>query len=137
MTYIDSSAILRIVLNQPGKLTGWEAVGEGITSALTRVECLRTIDCLRVLGRISDEGVSLARHAVLTQCNALATIGIGAAILDRASSPMPTHISTLDAIHLASALMWREDRGREIILATHDRALGRCAIALGLTVIGL
>jgi hypothetical protein len=49
---------------------------------------------------------------------------------------MPTELGTLDAIHLASALLWREAAGAELVMATHDRALALGAQAYGLRVFG-
>jgi len=49
---------------------------------------------------------------------------------------MPTELGTLDAIHLASALLWRETTAEDLVMATHDRALGLAALAHGLRVVG-
>jgi hypothetical protein len=58
------------------------------------------------------------------------------AVLDRAAQPMPTELGTPVAIHLASALLWRDATGIEPIMATHDAALGLAAQAHGLEVPG-
>lgn len=44
-------------------------------------------------------------------------------VLDRAAQPMPTALGTLDAIHLSTALPWRENAGSAPVMATHDEAL--------------
>ncbi len=44
--------------------------------------------------------------------------------------------SSVDAIHLATALLWREHSGGDIVMATHDVALAMAARACGLTVVG-
>lgn len=64
-------------------------------------------------------------------------VEIDAAVLGRASMPLPSPLGTLDAIHLASGLLWRETRDREMVMATHDTALGVAARACGLTVVGV
>jgi hypothetical protein len=64
-------------------------------------------------------------------------VDLDAAILDRASQPMPTELGTLDAIHLATALLWKEMTAAPITMATHDAALGLSAKAHGLSVVGL
>ena len=43
---------------------------------------------------------------------------------------------TLDAIHLATALRWREHSDGGIVMATHDVALATAARACGLAVVG-
>ncbi len=57
-------------------------------------------------------------------------------VLRRASQPFPTPLGTLDAVHLATALLWRDSRVEDLALATHDRALALAARASGLTVVG-
>ncbi len=58
-------------------------------------------------------------------------------LLARAGQPTATHIKTLDAIHLAAADAYREQLGRPVIFATHDRQQALGARALGFEVIGV
>jgi hypothetical protein len=58
-------------------------------------------------------------------------------ILRRAGDPYPVAIKSLDAIHLATALVWRDRRAPDLVFATHDRQLGRAAAPLGFEVFGL
>ena len=48
-------------------------------------------------------------------------------VLDRAAQPMQTELGTLNAIHLASALLRRDAAEAEPIMAIHDGALGLAA----------
>ena len=57
-------------------------------------------------------------------------------ILMRASQPLPTALGLLDAIHLATALLWREGRQEDLVSATHDTALAIAARASGFQVVG-
>jgi hypothetical protein len=57
-------------------------------------------------------------------------------VLARASQPMPTSLGTLDAIHLATALMWAERAGSELVMATHEQLLATAARASGFRVVG-
>ncbi len=50
---------------------------------------------------------------------------------------MPTELGTLDAIHLATALLWRELTGISPIVTTHDGALAVAARAHGFTALGV
>jgi len=59
------------------------------------------------------------------------------AVLSRASEPMPTPLGTLDAVHLATALIWRDREGSSPIVATHDSALGLAARTFGFEVRGI
>jgi hypothetical protein len=136
-TYIDSSVILRRILGQPSPLTGARPVEGSFTSSLTRIECLRTLDRYRALGRLTNVGVVNGRTRVFELINALSIVEMDNSILERVTVPFPTPLATLDAIHMATALLWRESNREEIELATHDKQLALCARAMGIPVIGV
>ena len=48
--YVESSVLLRIVLGERDRLREWSRITEAMTSDITRVECLRTLDRLRLIG---------------------------------------------------------------------------------------
>ena len=58
-------------------------------------------------------------------------------VLTRASDPMPMSPWTLDALHLATALTWRDRMGPLPMMVTHDTALGLAAQAFGFDVRGI
>jgi predicted nucleic acid-binding protein len=134
--YLDATVILRVVLGQRGALREWRRIRRGVASALVEVECLRTLDRLRLLRRIGDAELSSRREAVLRVLARSEVVEIGRAVLQRAAQPLPTALGTLDAIHLATALHWREATRTELALATHDEALGVAARAHALRVLG-
>jgi predicted nucleic acid-binding protein len=134
--YLDASVILRVVLGQRGALREWRRISRGVASALVEVECLRTLDRLRLSGRIDDAELSSRREAVLRVLARSEVVEVGRAVLQRAAQPLPTALGTLDAIHLATALQWREAAQTELTLATHDEALAVAARAHALHVLG-
>jgi uncharacterized protein len=134
--YVDSSVLLRRVLRQPGSLSQWAAIATGVASALAETECLRTLDRLRLRSGIADKDLARRREAVFRLLESLEVVEVTATVLARAAHPLPTELGTLDAIHLATALLWRERSGADIVMATHDTALGTAARACGLTVVG-
>ena len=136
IAYVDSSVLLRLVLRQPGALKEWSSVEEGVTSALTQVECLRTLDRLRVMERIPDAALAIRREAIFGLLSTLSVVEIVGVILDRAAQPLPTALGTLDAIHLATAQLWRERTAVDLTMATHDTALATAARSLGMPVVG-
>lgn len=136
IAYVDSSVLLRLVLRQPRALKEWSSVEEGVTSALTQVECLRTLDRLRVVERIPDEALATRRQAIFGLLDTLAVVDVAGVILDRAAQPLPTALGTLDAIHLATAQLWRERTAVELTMATHDAALATAARSLGMPIVG-
>jgi hypothetical protein len=57
-------------------------------------------------------------------------------VLNRATEPLPTPLGTLDALHLATALVWRDRMGTAPVVVTHDAALALAARAFGFEVRG-
>ena len=137
IAYLDSSVVLRVLLGQRDRLKQWTDVEAGVASALVELECLRTLDRLRLRHGIADEEIAAQREAVFALLREAHVVEPTATVLARASQPTPTPLGTLDAIHLATALLWMESRGRDLVMATHDAALGLAARACGLPVIGL
>ena len=137
IAYLDSSVLLRRILGQPGSLEEWPRIDPGISSALAEVECLRTLDRMRLKGDYTDDVVAERRRAIYDVLNSIAVVEITSAVLARAAQPFPTAIRTLDAIHLATALLWKEQAGQDLTMATHDRALAVSAKAMGLQVVGV
>ena len=136
IAYLDSSVILRVVLGQSGRLREWPNVREGVVSALAEIECLKTLDRLRLREGFTDRELARRREAVFALLREMTVVELTRPVLSRASQPLPTPLGTLDAIHLATALLWRENRSPDLALATHDAALGLAGRACGLTVLG-
>ena len=105
--YVDSSVLLRIVLNERGALREWRRIDRPLASELIRLECRRTIDRARIRERLSDQAVAQQRAAVLGLLDAFDILPLDTVVLERAAEPFPTLLSSLDAIHLATALLVR------------------------------
>lgn len=136
IAYLDSSVLLRKVLRQPGSLREWTDVRTGVASALVETECLRTLDRLRLRVGLSDRELARRRQAVFRLLESIEVVEVTNPVLARAAHPLPTELGTLDAIHLATALLWREHSGAAIVMATHDGVLATAARACGLAVLG-
>lgn len=134
--YVDASVILRLAFGQPDVLAEWPKIQRGVASALVTTESLRSLDRLRLRAKLSDEEVATRRAAILSLIASLEVVELDSNVLDRASQPMPTQLGTLDAIHLATALLWKATIADDLTMATHDDALGVAAKAHGLPVIG-
>ena len=137
IAYVDASVLLRLALRQADALREWRQIERGISSALVTTECLRTLDRLRLRVHLSDREVASRRAAILRLIASLELVEVDALVLDRAAQPMPTELGTLDAIHLATALLWKEMAGLNPVMATHDDALALGARAHGLAVVGV
>lgn len=136
IAYVDSSVLLRVALGQNNALKEWKSIERGASSALIITESLRTLDRARLRAGLKDAEVARRRSTVLALVNSLELIEVDSIVLERAAQPMPTELGTLDAIHLASALLWKDAAGVEPVMATHDIALALAAQAHGLSVIG-
>jgi predicted nucleic acid-binding protein len=136
IAYLDASVLLRVVLGQADALTQWQRITSSIASSLTEVECLRTLDRLRHSGGYSGDNIAELREAVYRLLETAEIVQHTYPVLARAAQPLPTALGTLDAIHLATALLWKEQTGRDLAMATHDLALAVAAKATGLRVIG-
>ncbi len=134
--YLDSSALLRLVLREAGSLEEIRSADALVSSELLAVECPRTIDRLRLQGALSLEEAVAMRNATAEWIEAVDLVLLQRPVLSRAADPLPTPLGTLDAIHLATALLWREQTGLDPVVATHDAALALAARAFGLETLG-
>lgn len=137
IAYVDASVLLRVALGQRDALPEWPRIQRGVASALVTIESLRTLDRLRLRARLPDAEVARRRATILALVAALEVVDIDPLVLDRAAQPMPTELGNLDAIHLATALLWKEMTSVNLVMATHDGALALGARAHGLTVVGV
>ncbi|MGH7319815.1 MAG: PIN domain-containing protein [Candidatus Rokuibacteriota bacterium] len=128
IAYVDSSVLLRVVLGQVNALREWRVVQQGVASALVEVECLRTLDRLRLVEGLRDDQIAVRREAVFRLLEAMEVVEPTRPVLARAAQPLPTALGTLAAIHLA---------GADLVMATHDEALATASRASGVHVVGL
>lgn len=132
--YLDSSVVLRRLLRQPDAIRHWPRWELAVTSELMQVEALRTLDRARLIGWISPAQFSAYvsdLHAIVA---GLEEVPVNSIILKRASAPLATPLGTLDAIHLATALLWMEAASEQLVFVTHDRQLTAAARTFGLEV---
>jgi uncharacterized protein len=137
IAYLDTSALLRLVLREAGALEGLRSCEALVSSELLAVESLRTLDRLRHQGALSTDEAVARRETVLEWLEAVDLVLLRRPILTRAAEPLPTALGTLDALHLATALVWRERTGQALTLATHDRDLALAARSFGIETLGV
>jgi uncharacterized protein len=120
VTYLDSSAIVKLVVREP-ESTALRAYLRGcrtvVSSALARTEVARA-----VLGL----GAAVARRARVV-LDRVELVRVNDRVLTDAGALLPAHIRSLDAIHLATALLLGDALGQ---LVTYDgRLASACRIA--------
>lgn len=122
LVYLDSSVALRAILDVPErtKVQSWmDRAGTLVSSRLLRTEVVRV---LRREGRSLVDGTPLLDRVGLLE--------IGRDTHAVAES-IDRHVKTLDALHLATALLL----GEPVVVATHDRTMKDVAAHLGLEVL--
>jgi len=133
--FMDTSVFMRRLLKQPGAFTEWSAWDAAISNELLRVKARRVLDRLRLQRTLGDAELAELNKLMLASFAALDFVPLSRAVLKRAGDPFPTVIGTLDAIHLASALLWTEETGEAITFLMHDQQLAIAARACGLDVL--
>jgi len=132
--YVESSAVLAWLLEQhAGELVA-DTLAQAeliVASDLTLIECDRVLIRAVLLDEL-DEADADDRQSRL---NAVATrwslLGLADEIMERARRPFPAEpIRTLDAIHLASALIGRKAIP-ELVMLSLDTRVRRAANRLG------
>lgn len=134
--YIDTSALLRLILREPGALGELRSYDALVSSELIAVESARTLDRLRLQGSLTTREAAARLRTVNEWLEAIDLVLLRPSILSRAGEPMPMPLGTLDAVHLATALVWRDRMGPLPVIATHDTALALAAGAFGFDVLG-
>ena len=135
--YAESSAILAWLLDEAfgadvrRLLTSADAI---VSSDLTLIECDRVLMRAAVVGELTEAEAADRRAHLMTAASHWHVLRIGPEIVDRARQPFPGEpIRTLDAIHLASALVARGTLpGLELL--SLDERIRRAARPLGLGV---
>jgi predicted nucleic acid-binding protein len=123
--YVDSSALVKLVIPEPEsaalrtELAKWD---RHISSALAQVEVVRA--CARVDAK--------ARRIAERVVSALDLIAVDDQVLAEAAGLEPTDLRSLDAIHLASALVLGEALCSAI---SYDEKLAKAMRRAGISII--
>jgi predicted nucleic acid-binding protein len=135
--YAESSAVLAWLLGEemgePVRelLAGAEGV---ITSELTLIECDRVLHRAVAAG-LPEAGAAGHRHRLSAATGHWTLLTLGPEVVERARRPFPAEpIRSLDALHLASALVVRSSVAELQILSLDDR-IRKSARELGFEVV--
>jgi hypothetical protein len=105
-----------------------------MASELLHVEGFRAIDRLRIVGERRDAQLAEIMDSFRQLINSVHAIAINSAVLRRAAAPFTSVVTALDAIHIATALLWMEDEGEPLVFVTHDMQQAVAARLAGLEV---
>lgn len=138
IAYAETSAVLAWALGESRgddvrtALAGAERV---VSSTLTPVECARGIARAVAMGRLGRGEVLAALRLMENAAATWALLEVSGRVLARARGRFPVEpVRTLDALHLATALAFREVMPDLVVVSLDDRVCAN-AVALGLAVI--
>ena len=123
--YAESSAVLAWLLDEPTGRAVRERLAKTdiiIASDLTLIECDRVVIRAAVLGDLTEAEAADRRAHLTTAAAQWNVLRISEDVVARARQPFPGNpIRTLDAIHLASALVARSVAPGLEVLSLDDR----------------
>lgn len=133
--YVETSAALAWLLREDQASRARQALesaGQVVTSQLTLIECRRAIHRYQQGGRLSEADALAARHLLEEAAEQWVVMDLVGEVIRRAGEPFPQEpLRTLDALHLASVLVFHQSLG-DVLLLTLDARLSRNAEILGL-----
>ena len=133
--YVETSALLRVVLEGDDTLQPLLSTGTCYTSALTLAEARRVIRRARAAGRLDPSGVQIARRSVAEFERWVEVVPISDSVLQGAGEEFPVEpVRTLDALHLATMQLLAETLP-EFDLVSTDERVRENARALGINVL--
>ena len=137
IVYLDASALVKRYVAERGSaqveslIAGARAIG---TAVVSRAEVAAALAKAARVGLITREGATKALGAFNADWEHLIRLQLGEPLAARAAALAWEHgLRGYDAVHLATALVWRETLGETVTVATYDRELWRGAQASGLS----
>lgn len=120
--YLDSSVLLSFLFNQKGglDLTKFNPV---YSSRLIKTECLRCIYRMNATGLISENEMLNKQEELEKLLKPVGLVEVSESILRQAEINFGKVIKTLDAIHLATAMILRNHFNCEVVFITNDEQL--------------
>jgi len=138
-SYVDTSIVLSRLFNQTPQIDNleWGAIENAYASELIKVECLRVIERKKLDSGWSDKVFSEALVILEKAFLGISIVSLESQVILRACQPFGVRLKTLDAIHLSTALLLRNQNPRKPWnFFTHDEQLKTAAAAYGFQVKG-
>jgi uncharacterized protein with PIN domain len=136
--YAESSAVLGWLLDEKSAAEVRRSLAEAeiiVASDLTLIECDRVILRAAALGELTEAEAADRRAHLTSAASHWQILRVAPEIVERARQPFPGEsIRTLEAIHLASALVARTAIAGLLLLSLDDR-VRKAGKKLGLDVI--
>jgi predicted nucleic acid-binding protein len=137
IVYLDASALVKRYVAEVGSAEVEALIGEAQatgTAVLSRAEVAAALAKAARVGLVAREAAQKALESFNADWEHLIRLQFGEPLAARAASLAWEHgLRGYDAVHLATALVWRETLGESVTVATYDRELWRGAQASGLS----
>ena len=137
IVYLDASALVKRYVAEAGSAQVEALIGEAQatgTAVLSRAEVAAALAKAARVGLVTRESALKALESFNADWEHLIRLQFGEPLVARAATLAWEHgLRGYDAVHLATALVWRETLGETLTVATYDRELWRGAQASGLS----
>jgi len=137
IVYLDASALVKRYVAEAGSAEVEALIGEAQatgTAVLSRAEVAAALAKAARVGLVTHESALKALQSFNADWEHLIRLQFGEPLAARAATLAWEHgLRGYDAVHLATALVWRETLGETVTVATYDRELWRGAQASGLS----
>jgi predicted nucleic acid-binding protein len=137
IVYVDASALVKRYVAEAGSVEVASLISEAQaigTAVVSRAEVAAALAKAARVRLVTREAALAALKAFNADWEHLVRLQFGEPLAARAGMLAWEHgLRGYDAVHLATALFWRETLGEAVTLATYDRELWRGALASGLS----
>jgi predicted nucleic acid-binding protein len=134
--YLDSSALVKVFLKEPGAPEVQQLMDEAHTIgtvAISRAEIVAALHKAMRVGITSGDEALAARHRFRTEWPYYFRLPVSDLLIERACDLAWTYgLRGYDSIQLAAALMWQEALDTPVFMATFDVRLWETASRVGL-----
>jgi len=136
MLYLDASALVKRYIAEPGTsevaqaIAGARVVG---TSIISRAETAAALARAVRVGMLTREAAASALHVFRGEWPGLVRVQATEMLIAQADAlAWELGLRGYDAVHLASALLYKDSMGQEVTVATFDQQLWAAAERSGL-----
>ena len=137
IVYLDASALVKRYVAEAGSAEVEALIGEARaigTAVVSRAEVAAALAKAARVGLVARDAAQKALESFNADWEHLIRLQFGEPLAARAATLAWEHgLRGYDAVHLATALVWRETLGEPVTVATYDRELWRGAQASGLS----
>jgi len=124
--YVDSSSLLHWLL-KGGELNRLKEWRSACSSEIIVNEVYRTLFRLRLEGKLTDSDLIGKQNDALEFFNGIYVMQLSRRVIEKGREPFGTFVGTLDALHLASAFLWREHLRADVHILSLDNQLRNAA----------